>query len=139
VGFDSASVRLDGHAFSVMAVLRNSGSAPVTLDRFSVEMTTFDAGGNVLAKAYPFTFFTFRETLDPGATTRLLLNPGRRKGDREGTVRRSVLCLKDERGRTVSELEVGPPPADEPPARPGPAAAPADEPAVRFRHLLPDR
>lgn len=87
--------------YKVTALIENNSEEDIELEKFTVEMTTFDREGKVLAKGYPF---SFEGRVGPYATTRLPLN----RPDRDGRVERSSLSLKDSRGRVISRAEVLP-------------------------------
>jgi hypothetical protein len=113
--FVSASARQDGSHYSVLALIENVSPAAVSMDSVSIEMTTYDGEGKVIASGYPITVVA--PAVEPGLRTRVPISCP----DREHRVRGSKLFLKNARGRVISEMEVGPiasPDAD------GPAESP---------------
>ncbi len=102
--FVSAKARRDAGIYSVTAVVENGSPAVVSHDSLEVDMTTYDAAGKEIARDYAFTFRGMRGCLAPAATTRLPLN----RPDRDRRVRASRLYLRDDRGRTLSEIDVPP-------------------------------
>jgi len=93
------SSRKEAGLYVVTALLENSSGRRIGLEEITVEMTTFDRDGRVLACGYPF---YLKGRLGPFATTRIPLN----RPDRDGQVDRASVVLKDSRGRVLSEAEV---------------------------------
>ena len=127
--FVSATARQDGAHYSVLALIENVSPAAVSLDSVSIEMTTYDGQGKVIASGYPITVVA--PAVEPGLRTRVPISCP----DREHQVRGSKLYLKNARGRVISELEVGPIAAAEGTSPPESPPGGSDQPPLELKLL----